>query len=110
MTEAEWLACAAPSLMLRHVRRVDNAARSKVGRRKLRLFGCACCRRVWDVLTPERSRRAVVVAELFAEGLVGADELRPAWAAAIQVQPREPRVALAAIAAVRPQPWKAAGA
>jgi hypothetical protein len=71
MTEAEWLACADPRPMLGHLR-------GRVSPRKLRLLTCACCRRVWDLLADERSRRAVEVAERFADGTADAEELRDA--------------------------------
>ena len=49
---------------------------------RLRLFVSACCRRVWPLLTDERSRIAVEHAELFADRKTQADELKAARAAA----------------------------
>jgi hypothetical protein len=71
MTEDTWFVCASPKLMLARVlvRGTD---------RKARLFGVACCRRVWHLLTDPRSRAAVDKAELFAEGMTTRRALRDA--------------------------------
>ena len=52
MTEAEWLAGTDPRPMLEYVR-------GKVSDFKLRLFACACVRRVWHLLGARGSRDAV---------------------------------------------------
>jgi hypothetical protein len=74
MTEEEWLTSTSLDAMLGHLRRQCRVAQRKAGRRKLRLFACACVRRAWDLLADERSRQAVVVAERFAEGLADEEE------------------------------------
>jgi hypothetical protein len=75
MTHQEWLACDAPDRMLIYL----SAAASD---RKLRLFACASCRRIWDLLPEGPSRRAVEASERFADGEIGADDLQRSWAAA----------------------------
>jgi hypothetical protein len=42
--------------------------RKKVSTRKLRLFACACCRRVWDSIELPRGWKAIEIAEQFADG------------------------------------------
>lgn len=68
MSEAEWLACTKPHEMV-------SFLRGKASERKLRLFACASCRRLWHLLTDERSRRGVEVAELYADNLATAEQL-----------------------------------
>ena len=61
MTVQEWLECTDPGPML-------NLLRGKASERKLRLFGVACCRRIWHLITDELSRSAVQEAERYADG------------------------------------------
>jgi hypothetical protein len=45
--------------------------RKRLFARKLRLFACACCRRVWETTAPDdATRKGVEVAERFADGLL----------------------------------------
>ena len=78
MTEAEWLAYTDPQKMLEFLR-------GKVSDRKLRLFACACCRRIWPLLVDGVSRKAVEVGERFADGLATEDERYSAYQAADDV-------------------------
>lgn len=68
MKEADWLASS-------NARHLLQGVRSRLGDRKLRLLACACCRRVWHLLVSECSRRAVAVAERYADGLVSPQRL-----------------------------------
>ncbi len=71
MTEAEWLASIDPDPML-------DFLRGKASDRKLRLFACACVRRVWlrmeEAVVPEEVEKS----ERFADGEASKQELRAA--------------------------------
>jgi hypothetical protein len=72
LTEAEWLSSKIPRAMLMAL---EERAKAREIDRKLRLFACACVRRVWHLLDDPRCRMAVEVAERYAEGLAGREEL-----------------------------------
>jgi hypothetical protein len=48
----------------------------------LRRYACFCARQVWDLLTDERSKNAIIVAERFCDGKVTKKELEAAEQAA----------------------------
>jgi hypothetical protein len=81
MNEATWLAFDDPRAMLGHLCERPRSAMpgpfhgQRISDRKLRLFACACCRLVWPLLTDPRSRRAVGVAEWYADGKAGDQDL-----------------------------------
>jgi hypothetical protein len=61
MTEAEWDGCTDPLPMLEFLG-------GRAGDRKLRLFACACVRRVWSVLPPRLTHEVVRLSEDYADG------------------------------------------
>jgi hypothetical protein len=83
MTEAEWLAFPQVERLWEYEKRNHNAAKTKSGKRKLRLWAAACARyyigacerrNAADPRLPAR-REAVGVVERFADGLATRDDL-----------------------------------
>jgi hypothetical protein len=91
--EITWLACTDPDAMLHFLR-------GRVSERKLRLFACACIRRIWPLLPDGRCRRAVEVIERCADGLAGRAELQAALADAESVEAASTGAARTAVRAV----------
>src|SRR5262249_34940429 len=73
MDEATWAACTDSFAMLNFLH--ESGWESD---RKMRLVSCALCRAVEHLLTDERYRKALDVAERYAEGLAGASKLHKA--------------------------------
>src|SRR5262245_10659504 len=91
MTEAEWLANDEPEAMLEALMQGQlrhSPARSspapRPSDRKYRLFAVACCRQSWHLLTDKRSRRAVEVAERYADGLEAVGTFKTAMRGAMK--------------------------
>jgi hypothetical protein len=76
MSEARWLKADHPDHMVSALRDLVEVSEAVLVR-KLRLFACACCRRIWPLLD-RVGRSAVEVAERYAEGLATERELRAA--------------------------------
>jgi hypothetical protein len=94
MTEAEWRDCFDVRRLLSHLTQEVTAP----NRRKLRLFLCACCRRIWDHLGT-RMQQIVESAELFAEGKLTRQQLatvrQEITGATSRLQKKHPSVAAA---------------
>src|SRR4051812_26336624 len=61
MIEPEWRACHNPEAMLHHLG-------DKASARKLRLYAVACCHRISNLLSDDRLKHAVQVAQRYADG------------------------------------------
>ncbi len=77
MTEHEWKTCKNPERMLTFLQ-------GRATERKVRLFACACCRKLWELLHDDRSRKALEVAERFADGLVSIEDMKASTHAAFE--------------------------
>ncbi len=77
MTEHQWLEGTDPDPLLDHLEQARRVPWTPAGRRKLRLFACACCRRIWHLLE-EEDRQAVGLSERFADGRASRAELEEA--------------------------------
>jgi hypothetical protein len=77
MTEYEWRTSIDPLKMLRFLG-------DKASDRKLRLFGCACCRRIWPLLPEQANRDLVVAVENYPNGAFHDPELNQALIASSQ--------------------------
>ncbi len=105
MTETQWYSGTNPHEMLTFLKDQTGTglsgwlARSHLRRdhgraRKFQLFACACCRRIWPLLSEPASRHAVEVAERYAEGQASRRALHQAVeeARAASLQMARPRV------------------
>src|SRR5262245_2174796 len=88
MTEAKWLACTHPLEMLGHF---DE----QMCRRKARLLACACCRRLWAVLS-RSSQDLLSTAERYADWEATKGELPANLKAAHRLDTPDRAVALTA--------------
>jgi hypothetical protein len=71
VNEQDWLACIDPQPMLEFLR-------GRASDRKLRLFACACCRRIWHLIPQPPVQSGVGIGEQAADGLVSEVDCREA--------------------------------
>ena len=103
MNTKEWLESTDPQQML-------AAIAERASTRKLRWFGCGCCRRVWQHLEDSRSRAAIEAAERYADGEVAKDILSAAHSGADRAARQGPTSLEASTTAEKLQAWAAAAA
>ena len=82
MSEDDWSACTDPQLMLLFLR-----SRRAATDRKLRLFACACCRRIWHRFPDPLNRDPVVEVEDHPDGRFEDEDILTAVRASSSVEP-----------------------
>ena len=80
MTEAEWMACTSRHDMLAWIH-----GRGCSTERKIRLFGLACCRRVWHLLPDQFHRDAVELVERYVDGTATVEEFKRVYGCHSQI-------------------------
>ena len=106
ITAGEWLTTSWPTPML------DYLA-GRASERKLRLFACACCRRIWHLLRRPSGREAVEGTERYADGCVAISEWEAVRGAAHETLlahswTEDDSAHRAAVAAASANAWEAA--
>jgi hypothetical protein len=84
LAELAWATSSDPSWMLAHLCSIPEHRPGSPTARKLRLFACAAVRSAWGGVPDAPCRHAVEVAERFADGLAGEEELAAAREAAMR--------------------------
>jgi hypothetical protein len=85
VTEEEWQNCETPRKLFEWWQYL----KADFPPRKRRLLACACCRSIWHGLFSEDSRRAVEIAEQYADGLATRSKLAMAQARADAIAIRD---------------------
>jgi hypothetical protein len=105
MDQQQWQTTTDLDAMLKFLR----LSQDKETKQQMRLFACACVRRVWPLLFDPASLAAVEVAERYAGGQASADDLLAARRVASEVASATgDRAALAAREVTRNESWSAA--
>ena len=84
MTQEEWFQTYSFYEMLEGIH-------DKLSERKLRLYACGCCRRVWHLLDAPSTQRVVEISEKIADGKVTLDDLEGAVISAEEASQLIPR-------------------
>ncbi len=76
MYEDEWIGSTDAFKMLEHLRFELWSSAENIDERKQRLFACACCRRIWELIPHEIGREAILIAEAHADDHASESDIR----------------------------------